>query len=120
MEKRTEGVDQLYIENSAPLDIEKSEDITRNDIDRELDRVELENRGEELEGKRQDRKQRGKFSIWIFVFMGAYMLSVVVVLILSGAEVLHLSDGVLISMMTTTTADVIGVFIVVAKYLFHN
>lgn len=82
--------------------------------------VELELKKEELEGKRQDRKQRGQFSIWIFGFMGVYMLSILTVLILAGCKTLVLSDTVIISLLTTTTADVIGVFIIVAKYLFHK
>jgi len=120
MDRKVDCGDFPDLENIAPIDIEKAEDLTMHDIDKELCKVELDNRREELEGKKQDRKQRGKFSIWIFAFMGVYMAAVVTVLILSGAGVLNLDDSVLIAMMTTTTADVIGVFIVVAKYLFHN
>lgn len=120
MERRVEEAELSEFEDAAPLEIEQAELITKGDIDRELHRVELEYRREELEGKRQDRRQRGKFSIWIFIFMGVYMFLTLILLFLSGKGTLSLSDSVLISIMTTTTADVIGVFIIVAKYLFHN
>lgn len=82
--------------------------------------VELELKKEELESRRQDRRQRGRFSVWIFGFMGVYMIFILVVLILSGCHVLRINDAVLISLLSTTTADVIGIFIIVAKYLFHK
>lgn len=47
------------------------------------------------------------------------MVLALVILILSGCEVLEFSNGVIVSLLTTTTANVIGLFAVVAKYLFH-
>lgn len=94
--------------------------MTTDDIDREIKLVELEYKKEELESRKQDRKQRGQFSIWIFGFMGIYMVLALVILGLSGSGVFDISDTVLVSLLTTTTADVIGIFIIVAKYLFHK
>ena len=105
---------------SAPSIIDKEEEVTYDDIEKGIKHIELEYKREELESRKQDRKQRGHFSIWIFGFMGVYMLSILVVLILSGCGILILNDTVLISLLTTTTADVIGIFIIVAKYLFHK
>ena len=92
---------------------ERNSSLTRDDI-------ELELKKEELESIRQDRRQRGKFSVSIFIFMGSYLLLVLVVLVLSGVKVLSISDAVLISLLSSTTADVIGIFIIVAKYLFYH
>lgn len=82
--------------------------------------VELAMMAEELEGRKQDRKQRGTFSICIFIFVAIYMMVALVILALTGADVFELSDTVLVALLTTTTADVIGIFILVAKYLFHT
>lgn len=98
---------------SSSLSSESSSTLTTDD-------VELELKKEELESRRQDRRQRGRFSVWIFGFMGIYMLFILGILILAGCNVLIINDTVLISLLTTTTADVIGIFIIVAKYLFHK
>lgn len=74
---------------------------------------------EELTGLKQDREQRKIFSYSLFGFMCVYMATALVITILSGSSSLHLSDTVLVALLTTTLADVIGVFAFVAKYLFH-
>jgi hypothetical protein len=74
---------------------------------------------EEYYSKKQDREQRKQFSFWIFVFVCVYMVLALIILILSGCEVLEFSNGVIVALLTTTTANVIGLFAVVAKYLFH-
>lgn len=107
-----EKIDLDSIFNSSST-TEASSEITLAD-------VELEMKKEELESRKQDRKQRGLFSIWIFGFMGLYMVFILLVLVLSGCKILIFEESVLISLLTTTTADVIGVFIIVAKYLFHK
>ena len=108
----TDEIDLKSIFNSSST-TEASSEITIAD-------VELEMKKEELESRKQDRKQRGQFSIWIFGFMGIYMVLALVILGLSGSGVFDISDTVLVSLLTTTTADVIGIFIIVAKYLFHK
>lgn len=74
---------------------------------------------EEYYSKKQDREQRKQFSFWIFLFVCVYMVLALIILILSGCEVLEFSNGVIVALLTTTTANVIGLFAVVAKYLFH-
>lgn len=121
MKEMANNEDQFLQElESVPTGIESRKLMTTDDIDREIKLVELEYKKEELESRKQDRKQRGQFSIWIFGFMGIYMVLALVILGLSGSGVFDISDTVLVSLLTTTTADVIGIFIIVAKYLFHK
>jgi hypothetical protein len=49
-----------------------------------------------------------------------WLLAVIVLMFFSGFSTwgFHLSDPVLIAVATTTTANIIGTLIVVAKYLF--
>lgn len=75
---------------------------------------------EEIEGLRQDRLQRKIFGYIIFGFMCIYMLSVLVIVYFIGFDVAILSDKVIITLLTTSLASVIGVFNFVAKYLFPN
>lgn len=78
-----------------------------------------ERQKEELESFRQDREQRKTFSYCIFGFMSIYMIIVLIIVFLTGFNVLILSDTVLVTLLSTTLANVIGVFTFVAKYLFH-
>ena len=76
---------------------------------------------EELFDRQQNRAQRKEYADHIFVFLFVYMLFVG--LIIAGVGCRHcgfeLSDTVLIALITTTTANVIGIFVFVVKYLFN-
>lgn len=74
----------------------------------------------EIKDIEQDRTERKRFSNYIFAFMCVYVLVVVIMVILVGCQVLILSDTILVTLLTTALADVIGVFTFVAKYLFHR
>ena len=55
-----------------------------------------------------------------FVLSCLWLLVVTVLLYLNGFSVVHVSDAVLIALMTTTTANIIGTLLLVAKYLFPS
>ena len=106
---------------------EESEEIETNlpgqsapDLTIEYLRTQIAKQKEEIEGLRQDREQRKVFSYVIFGFMCIYMLASLIIVILSGCKVLVLSDWVLITLLGTALANVIGIFNFVAKYLFHS
>lgn len=80
----------------------------------------IERLKEDIKDLQQDRDQRKTFSYMIFVFMCVYVVAVFVILFLCGFGKMTLSDSVLITLLTTALANVIGVFTFVAKYLFHN
>lgn len=99
----------------------ESDTIRRKFLEQKL-KTENELLAEELESHRQDRDQRKDFAMKIFGFVSLYMFGVFILLALSGVECnqFHLSDPVLITLLGTTTATIIGVFNFVARYLFHN
>ncbi len=76
---------------------------------------------EEIRDRQQNRAQRKEYADNIFTFLCVYMLFVG--LIITGVGNSHcgfeLSDTVLIALITTTTANVIGIFVFVVKYLFN-
>ena len=86
---------------------------------REL-RARNDHQEEDLKGKKQDRKQRKSFSYLIFIFLCVYLELVFVILFFSGFSGLafRMADSVLITLLSTTTVNVIGIFILVVKYLF--
>lgn len=83
-------------------------------------RVDIEKLKEELESLKQDRQQRKVLSIALFIFMCVYMAVALLIVFLCGLFVMYLSDTVLVTLLTTTLADVIGIFSFVTKYLYHN
>ncbi|HVG17232.1 MAG TPA: hypothetical protein VM935_19825 [Chitinophagaceae bacterium] len=68
----------------------------------------------------QDNEGRRKFSWAIFIVMMVWMFMVLLVVIQCAKGKWALSDSVLIALITTTTATVIGIFIIVANYLFNR
>lgn len=109
------------LEEDRGLGLEESNlSIDKSYFDRELKRKELEEKDESLKDHKQDREQRKTFSSWIFVFMCAYMSISLVIVFCCGFEWMQLDNSVLVALLTTTLANVIGVFNFVAKYLFHR
>lgn len=99
--------------------IDSSEPIEDSYSAREKD-LRLARMEEEIESVKQDREQRKPFSVVLFVFMCVYMLVAILIVVCCGLEWLKLSDKVLITMLTTTLANIIGIFSFVAKYLYYN
>ena len=52
--------------------------------------------------------------------MCAYMAVSLIIVFLTGIGIMNLDPSIIITLLTTTLANVIGVFNFVAKYLFHN
>lgn len=90
----------------------------------ELQALVIENklRAEELENRRQDRRERKIYARISFGFLSLYMLLVFSILIFNGLELygFHFDNSALIALITTTTANVIGIFAFVMKYLFSR
>lgn len=87
----------------------------------EIDALQTENdiRKEELKGRIQDREQRKEFAIKIYHFLCFYLSSVLFLVVLSATPLIkfELTEGIIITLLTTTTANIIGIFILVVKYL---
>lgn len=103
--------------------------IDEEDVDKlrgreEVDALKVANKlkWEELKCREQDRGQRKRYANCIFVFLCVYMILVFVVLILCGCCDIRfsLNDSVIIALITTTTANIIGIFVFVVKYLFKS
>jgi hypothetical protein len=110
-----EGKDKEESEESQVNLLEqKSNELTIDYLRAQIDR-----QREEIEGLKQDREQRKIFSYVIFGFMCIYMLISLALVFLDGYGIIFLSDKVLITLLTTSLANVIGIFNFVAKYLFH-
>ena len=110
-----EGKDKEESEESQVNLLEQ----TSNELTIDYLRAQIARQREEIEGLKQDREQRKIFSYVIFGFMCIYMLISLALVFLDGYGIIFLSDKVLITLLTTSLANVIGIFNFVAKYLFH-
>lgn len=79
---------------------------------------------EQLKGIIQDRRERKRYADRIFYLIMVWLIAIFVFLILQGfaqdAGYAPLSDAVLITLLGTTTATVLGLFALVTKYLFSE
>lgn len=102
----------------------KYDDIEEKIRKEELRKLTLENEAREGEnaGDNQDRAQRKEFAERIFSFVAMYMFFVGLVVFLCGHQFssFNLSDTVLVTLLGTTTANVIGILIIVVTYLFSR
>jgi cation transport ATPase len=116
----SEGVSKIISELFKAPDASDAEESQEKYTQQEIDRLIIDNdlRREELENRKQDRAQRKTFAKMIFWFLCAYMLIVMALIYFSGFKVCFLSNNVLITLLTTTTANIIGIFLLVVKYLF--
>ncbi len=110
--------------------IETEEDYKKRANQEKIHELRLANRlkEEELKSREQDRKQRKGFADKIFFMLSIFLLFVCLILVFAGMKFLpikpyphfELSDNVLIALLTTASANVIGIFIVVVRYLFPS
>lgn len=128
MGKPTNEDDFDFLLSSAKAE-EETRKISKTDYDEEerkenIAKLHVANKlvNENIEDIQQNRIERKQYARWIFRFLVWYMAFVGFVLVLSGITVNHffLSENVLLMLLGTTTANVIGIFIVVAKYLFPS
>lgn len=103
---------------------------------------------ERLEGLKQDRAERKKYAKWTFVFLCIFTIIILSIIILAGfgnicgfsfnllglvptftfsfkpcpenTKTFHLSDSVLITLITTSLSTIVGIFILVMRYLFNK
>ena len=93
------------------------DEIEKRKREAEARHLEIQN-----ESDTQDRDQRKDFAERVYYFACVYMVFVFLILFLSGSTGVNfkLNDSVLITLLRTTTANVIGVFAIVVTYLFSR
>lgn len=82
-----------------------------------------------LANKKQDREERKRYAKFTFIFLSTFTFVVMFLLFLSGINgslcffdfsKFHLSNTVLITLISTSLASIVGIFVFVMKYLFKN
>lgn len=119
---QNDSLDRLLsqLEASSAEAGEQSNSVTFADLERQDKQLDLRLKETQVKSQEQDREQRGKFAKMIFWVVVGYLAVVLLIVILGGAKVLFTTDTVLITLLGTTTANVISLLVIVAKYLFHS
>ena len=82
-----------------------------------------------IANKKQDREERKRYAKFTFIFLSTFTFVVMFLLFLSGINgslwvfdfsEFHLSDTVLITLISTSLASIVGIFVFVMKYLFKS
>ncbi len=111
----------------ADLDaIRSPEPSPSPDLDAELesDRFDARRRTLLLEGLKQDLELREAFAWDIFYLIVAWLILIFLILLLQAFSAtifqhsFRLSDAVLLALIGGTTVNVLGIFIIVVRYLF--
>ena len=63
---------------------------------------------------------RTQYIPYLFFMVVGWLIFAAATVMLTGVRLLTISDAVLIALVTTTTATVLGIFIIVAKWLFPS
>jgi len=92
----------------------------------ELQSNELRKLGEELKGLKQDRDERKSYASKLYWLVLVWLAIILLIVLFQGLYavpgtplIFKLSDWVLITLITTTTANVAAFFLVVVRYLFR-
>lgn len=88
-----------------------------------LDEIQLEHLKTLKEGNAtlaQNNKERKKYAGWIFKLTCIWGCLIFVIVFLHGFRRMFLSDNVLITLITSTTINFFGFFLLVVKYLFNT
>jgi hypothetical protein len=94
------------------------------DAQTDLEKIDLEyaHKLAELEDYKQDIESRRAYAKNIFTFMCCWIAGIYLLLVFQGFSYIgfHLSDSVLLAAIGSTTANVIGIFIMVTRYFFSK
>lgn len=98
----------------APVEEEEKINVSQADT------LQLRKLEEELNSLKQDREERKSFANKIFWLLVAFLSASLIILSLSAIETIcfKLSDTILVTLLATTSADIIGIFLFVVRYLF--
>ena len=103
-------MNSFSIRNNESASIENNTHDNFPDIDKDTLKVQVNDR------YRQDTKLRKIFSIWTFVIISTWIVATFVLLFFNSK--LEIDNSVYIALLTTTTANIIGLPLVVLKGLF--
>ena len=121
MKTQIEALEQLVVVPQDSL-VKADPQVAKENLAAEEKYYDDELTNQEVADRKSARKQRETYADRIFHLVYAWSVLVVVIVIIQGISSLFdrtfLSDKVLIALITSTTANLIGTLIIVLKYIF--
>jgi hypothetical protein len=96
-----------------------STETNEEDIDRDSDDLIRQRRELEIQRYRSNTEARNWMSIWTAIVVSLWLFAILIIII-HNDEYIHLSDNVLIALLTTSTIKVIGLPLIVLRGLFYK
>ncbi|MDY7095194.1 MAG: hypothetical protein SX243_19635 [Acidobacteriota bacterium] len=119
----TRGETQDPLGDPKAITLPESIDTTSDTVDKQTEGWKEDHQKErgalQLKLLALDLTLRRRYAGWLFLLLVVWLVGIYGLLIWMGLRG-PLSDAVLIAALGTTTANVIGLFIVVARYIFPN
>ena len=117
---------QFFIRSAQKIQADVGKIETDNGAISERDQIELKSKKIELSKKDAELKelkgniaQRYKYAERIYRLVTKWLIALFLLILIDGFEWVDISDGVLIALVGGTTANVLGLFVLVLKYLFN-
>lgn len=115
----SEVISQLneILSRALPKDVSNTPDAKYQEEKHQLEKEEIRAR---LKSFRQDTDERKKYAHRIFCLLCTWLICVGVILLLQGDMIngFELDKEIIVALIGGTTASVIGIFLIVAQYLF--
>jgi uncharacterized membrane protein YdbT with pleckstrin-like domain len=114
----------LVRDEARQLDRIQSEEIQAKDLVRDetrfLENLEKKERIADMSAARAQRESYAKQTLWVVIVWTTLVYLLLLAQAFTSTKFFHpFSDKVLITLLTTTTANFIGMFVIVLKYIFR-
>ena len=86
----------------------------------ELRAWEAEERWTELHGKIQDIQARKDYASKVYRLVIGWLIALYALILGVGFGLITVANSVLIALITGTTVNIVGLFVIVARYLFYR
>ncbi len=117
-----EQFDELLTQLISDQTVEEEDKVSKESYSKyreEREKTEISKLKEEIANIKQDRLQRKWLAERIFDFSSLYMFAVFfIIFMVASPNQFKLSDDVLNMLLGTTTANVLGILVIVATYFF--
>lgn len=90
-----------------------------DDISRQIQLEKLTRRKEFNKTLAQNNEERKKYAKYTFTLTCVWAVLIFVIIFFVGFNIISIPDSVLIALITTTTINFFGFFVLVIKYLFN-
>lgn len=109
-------------DEQATLDAFSSTALTTALDTERVKRYKIENATlqEKLNTARQDREERKKYASSAFDLVAYYLAAVLIIELFCGGKIIHLEENVQLALIGTLATNVIGILLIVMRYLFSS